>query len=51
MMFLTAEAIQGKPIDENLQAKLTMFGVLLLLGLMAFVIFNDTLTLRRIFDW
>lgn len=41
MLFLTAEAVRGKPVDEELQIKLTMVGVLGLLGLMAFVIFND----------
>lgn len=41
MLFLTAEAVRGKPVDEDLQIKLTMLGVLGLLALMAFVIFND----------
>jgi regulator of sigma E protease len=43
MLFLTAEAIRGKPINEALQVRLTMLGVLSLLGLMAFVIVNDIL--------
>jgi regulator of sigma E protease len=45
MVFLTAEAIQGRPVSEALQIRLTMAGVLGLLGLMAFVIFNDIMRL------
>ncbi len=41
MMFLMAEAIRGKPVNEDLQIKLTMAGVLGLLTLMAFVILKD----------
>lgn len=41
MVFLTAEAIMGKPVNEALQIRLTMAGVLCLLGLMAFVIVKD----------
>lgn len=41
MMFLIAEAIRGKPLNEELQIKLTMVGVLGLLALMAFVILKD----------
>jgi regulator of sigma E protease len=44
MMFLTAEAIRGKPVNEEWQIRLTMLGVLGLLSLMAFVIFNDLFT-------
>ena len=44
-MFLSWEAIRGKPVDEELQIKLTMVGVLGLLALMAFVIFNDLATM------
>lgn len=44
MVFLTAEAVLGRPINEKLQMQLTMAGVLALLSLMAFAIFND---LRR----
>lgn len=43
MMFLTAEAIRGKPVSEALQVRLTMMGVLGLLSLMAFVIVKDIL--------
>lgn len=45
MVFLIAEAIRGKPVSEALQIRLTMAGVLGLLGLMAFVIVNDILRL------
>ncbi|MCY2976366.1 MAG: site-2 protease family protein [Planctomycetota bacterium] len=48
MMFLIAEAIRGKPVDENLQMRLTVAGVLMLLGLMIFVTFNDVLNLSRL---
>jgi Zn-dependent protease len=49
MMFLIAEAILGRPIDEELQAKLTIGGVLSLLTLMAWAIFNDYINLSRYF--
>ena len=49
MMFLTAEAVLGKPVDEALQMKLTMAGVLGLLCLMGAVIINDTVNLTRMF--
>lgn len=41
MVFLTAEAVRGKPVNEALQIRLTMAGVLGLLSLMAFVIVKD----------
>ncbi len=41
MLFLAAEAIRGKPVNEALQIRLTMLGVLGLLSLMAFVIVKD----------
>jgi regulator of sigma E protease len=41
MVFLLAEWIRGKPVDEQWQARLTIAGVLCLLALMAFVILND----------
>lgn len=41
MVFLTYEAIRRKPVNEELQIKLTMAGVLGLLTLMAFVILKD----------
>lgn len=43
MVFLTAEAVMGKPVNEALQIRLTMLGVLGLLSLMAFVIYRDIL--------
>ncbi|QDV14005.1 Regulator of sigma-W protease RasP [Rosistilla oblonga] len=41
MVFLIAEAVLGRPVDEEWQARLTMVGVLMLLGLMAFAFYND----------
>lgn len=41
MVFLTTEAVLGRPVNEKLQMQLTMAGVLALLSLMAFAIFND----------
>lgn len=41
MVFLTYEGIRRKPVNEDLQIKLTMVGVLGLLTLMAFVILKD----------
>lgn len=45
MVFLIAEAVRGKPVNEELQVKLTMAGVLFLLSLMVFVFVNDFLNL------
>jgi len=41
MVFLTTEAVLGRPVNEKLQMQLTMAGVLALLSLMAFAIIND----------
>jgi regulator of sigma E protease len=41
MMFLLAEAVTGKPVDERIQGTLTLIGVVCLLGLMIFVVSND----------
>jgi regulator of sigma E protease len=41
MVFLVAEAILGRPVNEKLQMQLTMAGVLALLSLMVFAVFND----------
>jgi regulator of sigma E protease len=49
MMFLTLEALFGKPVNEVWQMRLTMMGVLGLLALMVLVLVNDTLNLIRIF--
>jgi regulator of sigma E protease len=45
MVFLIAEAVRGKPINEEIQARLTMVGVLGLLSLMVFVLINDYLNI------
>jgi len=45
MLFLTAEAIRGRKLDEALEMRLTFAGVLALLGLMVFVFANDLLNL------
>ncbi|MFN9604201.1 MAG: site-2 protease family protein [Planctomycetota bacterium] len=49
MVFLTTEAILGRPVDEELQMKLTLGGVVGLLCLMAWAIFNDYIHLSRYF--
>jgi len=49
MIFLIAEAVLGRPIDEELQMKLTLGGVVGLLSLMAWAIFNDYIHLSRYF--
>lgn len=41
MVFLAAEGIRGKPVDERLQITLTLIGVGCLLSLMVFVIAMD----------
>jgi regulator of sigma E protease len=41
MVFLAAEGLTGKPVDERLQGTLTLIGVALLLALMLFVFAND----------
>jgi regulator of sigma E protease len=41
IVFLAAEAVTGKPVDERLQGTLTLIGVAALLGLMLFVFAND----------
>ena len=41
IMFLTAEAVTGKPVDERLQNTLTLIGVVCLLALMVLVFRND----------
>ena len=50
MMFLAAEAVLGKPVNETLQMQLTLAGVLGLLCLMAFVLINDTINLTNLFS-
>lgn len=41
MVFLTAELILGRRVDEQLEMKLTLAGVLAILSLMVFVFAND----------
>jgi regulator of sigma E protease len=41
MLFLTAEWIRGKPVDERLQIRLTIAGILALLSLMVFATVMD----------
>lgn len=43
IMFLTAEAVLGKPLNQTLQDRLTAAGMFALLGLMAFALLNDIL--------
>jgi regulator of sigma E protease len=45
MVFLTYEAIFGKPADEEFEARMRLLGVLMLLGLMGLVIFNDVVNI------
>jgi regulator of sigma E protease len=45
MMFLLAEAVRGKRLNEELEMRLTFAGVLALLALMIFVFANDILHL------
>lgn len=48
MVFLAAEGIRGKPVDERLQITLTLIGVGALLSLMLFVIVMDIDWLTRL---
>jgi regulator of sigma E protease len=41
MLFLSAEAVRGKPVDEQLQMRLTIVGVICLLSLMVFATMMD----------
>lgn len=41
MLFLSAEAVRGKPVDEQLQMRLTVVGVICLLSLMVFATMMD----------
>jgi regulator of sigma E protease len=51
MMFLLYEGIIGKPVNEALQMRLTIMGVLALLSLMVFVTFNDVMNFSKLFGW
>jgi regulator of sigma E protease len=48
MLFLSAEAVRGKPVDEKLQIRLTVAGVVCLLSLMVFATLMD---LQRFVSW
>jgi regulator of sigma E protease len=48
LLFLSAEAIRGKPVDERLQVRLTIAGVICLLSLMVFATAMD---LQRLVSW
>jgi regulator of sigma E protease len=49
MVFLTAEAILGRPVDEELQMKLTLGGIFALLCLMGLALFNEFSFFSRYF--
>jgi regulator of sigma E protease len=48
MLFLSAEAVRGKPVDEQLQMRLTVVGVVCLLSLMVFATMMDV---GRLIQW
>ena len=45
--FIIIEAIIGKPVSPKIQYRISMVGMILLLGLMVFVTFNDILRIFR----
>jgi regulator of sigma E protease len=45
MMFLIAEAVMGRRVNEELEMRLTLLGGLMLLALMVFVFFNDLINI------
>ena len=47
LFFIIIEMIIGRPVNRELEAKIHMAGILLLLGLMVFVVFNDISILFR----
>lgn len=49
MVFLIAEGIRGKPVDERLQMLLTIMGVAFLLGLILILSIKDIGTLLQLF--
>jgi regulator of sigma E protease len=49
MVFLAAEGIRGKPVDERLQVMLTVVGVVFLLGLIVVLSIKDVGTLLQLF--
>jgi regulator of sigma E protease len=50
MLFLSAEAIRGKPVDERLQIRLTIAGVICLLSLMVFATAMDIQRFSEMFQ-
>ena len=50
MVFLAAEGIRGKPVDERLQVVLTIIGISLLLSLILVLSIKDVGTLFRLFS-
>jgi len=49
MVFLAAEGIRGKPVDERLKVLLTVMGVVFLLGLIVVLSIQDVGTLLQLF--
>lgn len=49
MVFLAAEGVRGKPVDEALQMRLTIAGILGLLCLMLIATFNDVVNWSQFF--
>jgi regulator of sigma E protease len=49
MVFLAAEGIRGKPVDERLQVMLTVIGVVFLLGLIVILSIKDVGSLLQLF--
>jgi len=45
MVFLIAEAVMGRRVNEELEMRLTLVGGLMLLALMVFVFFNDLINI------
>ena len=41
LVFLILEALRGKPIDQEKEGMVHMAGMVFLMGLMVFVLFND----------
>ena len=41
LVFLFLELIRGKPIDKELEGRVHMLGLLILLALMVLILFND----------
>jgi len=50
MVFLVAEGVRGKPVDERLQVVLTIIGISLLLSLILILSIRDVGMLFRLFQ-